>query len=117
MMKLLAQGSLTNPVIPYSKGTDIGLSFIKNSIPKFIGLGIVIGSLIFFFVMLIGAIQWIASGGDKAAIEAARGKIVNAIVGVVILFCLFVILKLIGDFFGFNILELNIKPLIIGSGT
>ena len=119
-MNLLAQESITNPVIPYSKGgsqANIGLTFIKSSIPKFIGLGIVVGALIFFFVMLIGAIQWIASGGDKAAIESARGKIVNAIVGIVILFCLFVLLKFIGDFFGFSILELNLKPLIIGSGT
>lgn len=78
-----------------------------------IGLAFVIGSLIFFFVMVIGAIQWISSGGDKAAIEGARGKISNAIIGFVILLAVFAVLGVIEDFFGFNILTLDIGPLMI----
>ncbi len=78
-----------------------------------IGLGFVIGILIFFFVMIAGAIQWITSGGDKAAIEGARGKIVNAIVGIVILFALFAIIGVIENFFGLDILSLDILSFAI----
>ena len=112
-MNLLAQ-TLENPVGP-SPGKS-GIAIFQEFIPNLIGLGFVLGALIFFFVMIIGAIQWISSGGDKAAIEAARGKITNAIVGIVILFALFVVLKIIGDFFGITALErleLNLEPLIL----
>jgi len=78
-----------------------------------VGLGFFIGVLVFFFIMIMGAIQWITSGGDKAAVEGARGKITNAIVGVVILLSLFALLKVIEDFFGINILALDIGALKI----
>jgi len=114
MENLISQdGIITNPVGPKFGS---GVEFFQEFIPNLIGLGFVIGVLIFFFVMIIGAIQWISSGGDKAAIEAARGKITNAIVGIVILFALFVVLKIIGDFFGITALErleLNLEPLIL----
>ena len=78
-----------------------------------IGLAFLVGVLVFFFIMILGAIQWITSGGDKAGLESARGKITSAIVGVVILFSLFALLKIIEDFFGINILVLDIGPLMI----
>ena len=111
MENLISQeGIITNPVGPKFGS---GVEFFQTFIPNLIEIGFVIGALIFFFVMIIGGIQWITSGGDKAAVEAARGKITNAIVGIIILFALFVILKVIGDFFGIEILELNLKPLFL----
>jgi len=44
--------------------------------------------------MIIGAIQWISSGGDKASVEAARGKVMNAIIGLIVLFVVFALIKL-----------------------
>lgn len=111
------QTKITNPVLSPSLQDVLfnqgPAAFFGLIIPRMIGLAFVIGVLIFFFVMLIGAIQWIISGGDKAAIESARGKIVNALVGIVILFCTFALLKIIQDFFGINILVLDIGPLQI----
>ena len=112
-MNLLTQ-IIENPVGP-SPG-ESGIAIFQEFIPNLIGLGFILGALIFFFVMIIGAIQWISSGGDKAAIEAARGKITNAIVGIIILFALFVVLKTVGQFFGITVLErleLNLEPLIL----
>lgn len=88
-------------------------SFFALFLPKLIGLGLVIGVLIFFFVMIIGAIQWISSGGDKNALEEAKHKITNAIIGIVILFSIFAILKVIENFFGISILTLDIGSLAI----
>jgi hypothetical protein len=111
------QDKITNPVLSPSLQDVLfnqgPAAFFGLFIPRMIGLAIVIGILVFFFVMLIGAIQWIISGGDKAAIENARGKIVSALVGIVILFCTFALLKIIQDFFGINILVLDIGPLQI----
>lgn len=110
MENLLAQ-KIENPVGPLRGKT--GIEFFQEFIPNLVGLGFVVGALVFFFVMVVGAIQWIASGGDKAAVEVARGKISNAIIGFVILLAVFALLKVIEDFFGFNILTLDIGPLKI----
>lgn len=88
-------------------------SFFQKLLPALVGLGFLVGVILFFFVMLLGAIQWIISGGDKAAVEGARGKIMNAIIGLVILFSLLAVVKLIENFFGINILTLDIGPLKI----
>lgn len=87
--------------------------FFARFLPNLVGLSIVIGVLGFFGIMLVGAIQWISSSGDKAALESARGKIVNALIGIILLFATFAIIKLIEDFFGVDILTLDIGPLKI----
>ena len=112
-MNYLAQDSIKNPVLSPSLQSKSGLAFFQDLLPRIVGLAFVVGVLIFFFIMITGAIQWITSGGDKAAVEGARGKITNAVVGVVILLSLFALLKIIEDFFGINILVLDIGPLLI----
>lgn len=109
----LAQESITNPAISGSLQGKSGLGFFQSALPAFVGLGFVIGALMFFFVMLAGAISWITSGGDKVALEAARSRVTNAVVGFVVLVVLFALLKVVEDFFGINILSLDIGPLKI----
>lgn len=104
---------ITNPALGPSLQSKTGIEFIQDLVPRMVGLAFLVGVLVFFFIMITGAIQWITSGGDKTALEGARGKITNAIVGVVILLSLFALLKVIEDFFGINILALDIGPLMI----
>ena len=112
-MSRLAQNTIENPALGPSLQSKTGIEFFQDLVPRMVGLAFLVGVLIFFFIMITGAIQWITSGGDKAAVEGARGKITNAIVGVVILLSLFALLKIIEDFFGINILALDIGPLLI----
>lgn len=112
-MTQLAQQSITNPALGPALQGKTGIGFFQSFIPAAIGLAFVIGTLIFFFILVIGAIQWIVSGGDKAAIESARGKIGNALVGIVVLFSVFVVIMLVEGFFGIKILTLDIGPLTI----
>lgn len=107
-------GTITNPVLGEGLQGLTGEQFIQRFIPSAIGLGFLVGVIIFFFMLLIGAIQWISSGGDKTAVEAARGRLSNAIIGLVVLFSIFAIIKLIEQFFpGLSILTLDIGPLKI----
>jgi hypothetical protein len=101
-----------NPALG-TKSTTPGVTFFSNFIPAAIGLAFIIGALFFFINIIIGAIQWISSGGDKQAVEGARGKITNAIIGVVILFSVYAILRLIAFFFKIEILTLDLAPLVI----
>jgi len=109
--------SISNPVLgPALQGfskSDGGGQFFSALIPNAIILTFIVGSLIFFFMLVTGAIQWISSGGDKQALEGARGKITNALIGIVLLFVALAIIRLIESFFGVSILTLDIGPLKI----
>jgi hypothetical protein len=110
---MLAQG-ITNPAIGTlgNPGSTGGI-FLSKGIPAAVGLAFVVGALIFFFMLVWGAIQWITSGGDKQALESARGRITSALVGLVLLFAALAIIKFIESFFAIDILMLDIGPLKI----
>lgn len=78
--------------------TDIGLLF-----SSIVGAMLIIASLLAFLYLVIGGIQWITSGGDKAGLEAARNKITHAIVGLVIVAASWAIMLLVQAFLGVDI--------------
>lgn len=112
---LLAQARITNPITPKlsPSSADNALTLFANIIVKLINIGIIIAAVVFFFIFLIGGIRWITSSGDKAQIEGARNTIMNALVGLVIVFSLFAILKLIETLFGVNLLQIDLGGLKI----
>lgn len=69
---------------------------------------LVVAAIVFFFILVIGGIKWIMSGGDKAATEGARSQITAALVGLVIVFAAWAIVQLIQVFFGVNIFQLTL---------
>lgn len=117
MTNLPAQSPIGNPVLGPTLQTFLtdktGTSFFSNLLPRVVGLAFVIGSLIFFFMFVWGAITWIYSGGDKQALESARGRITSAIIGLVVLFVALAIIQFIEKFFGVDILTLDISRLMI----
>lgn len=104
---------IKNPILGGLGNNASGLSFFQTFIPNLVTLAFVVGVVIFFFMLIIGAIQWISSGGDKQALEGARGKITSAIIGLVIMFSVFAVVKLIEGFMGISILTLDIGSLVI----
>lgn len=55
-------------------------------------------------MLVTGGVRWITSGGDKAATEAARGQLTAALVGLVIVFSAWALVRIVGTFFGIDIL-------------
>ena len=112
MKTKLAQ--ITNPVLDTSIRSKGASEYFAEFLPRLIGTLITMGFLVFVFFMIVGAIQWIMSGGDKQAIETARQRIFNALIGLIVLFSVFAILAILGELFGLNLLEINLGPLQIG---
>lgn len=114
MISVLAQ-RITNPLTPklVPSGPDVAPGYLSLLVQRLITLTLIIAVIVFFFTFLAGGIQWIVSGGDKAKTEAARGKITNAVVGLILIFALWAILSLIETFFGLDIITLDIGNLII----
>jgi hypothetical protein len=85
----LAQGSVSYaPVnVGFSVPSfDVVLTFI-------IRLFFVVAGLIALFYLLMGALAWITSGGNKENVDKAREKIQAALIGVILVF---VVLALVG---------------------
>lgn len=104
---------ITNPALGNTYAGMTGVTFLQNLLPRLVTIALIVGSLIFFFMLVIGAIQWIYSGGDKQAVESARGRVMNALIGIVILFAVFAIVKFVEIFFKVSILTIDINSLII----
>ncbi len=76
---------------------------IPKIITSSISLALIVAAVVFFFMLVIGGIRWITSGGDKGGTEVARNQITAALVGLVIVFAAWAIMQLIGGLFGITI--------------
>jgi hypothetical protein len=61
--------------------------------------------LFFLAQVLIGGISWINAGGDPKAMEAARSRITNAVIGLVIVAASFAIALIVTTALGINIFQ------------
>jgi hypothetical protein len=93
---------------PTGEFAALGDLTIGGIVSAFIRLILVVAALVFFFILVIGGIRWIASGGDKAQTETARNQITAALVGLVIVFAAWAIVQLINTFFGVDIFSLTL---------
>lgn len=71
-------------------------------------VALIVAAVLTFAYLIWGGIQWITSGGDKAAYEAARSRITAALVGLAIVAAAWALMKLIGYFFGVDVFNFSI---------
>lgn len=71
-------------------------------------ISLIIAAILTFAYLIWGGIQWIVSGGDKTAYEAARGRITAALIGLAIVAAAWALMKLIGYFFGVDVFSFQI---------
>lgn len=94
-----AFAQISNPVVSITGEPE---TVVGNLISAILGFLLVIAGLLSLFFLLTGGIQWITSGGDKAGVEAARQKILNAVIGLIITFSVWALMKLIFAFLGID---------------
>ena len=114
MNNLLAQvtpkDSIVNPAIPggYNRpgvaGNVLLTEFIGNLLTTALGLA----SIILLVWIVWGGVEWLISGGEKQAIESARNRITNGIIGMIIVALAIAIFMFIGEILGINLLKVTI---------
>ena len=77
---------------------------VNGMVSGAISLVLIVVSLVFFFILVVGGLKWITSGGDEKKVAAARAGITSALIGLVIVFASWAIMKLIETLFGISIL-------------
>lgn len=92
----------------FGKLGDITIPALVAAIIK---VALITAALIAFAFLIVGGIKWILSGGDKEAMGKAQGTITAALVGLIVVFAAWAIIRLIEVFFGISILTLTIPTI------
>ncbi len=86
-------------------GINTAMEKFASGFSAIVGFLTVVGGLWFIIQLIIGALQWVGSGGDKASLQGAQQKITNALVGLIIVVAAVTIIKVIGIFLDFDLLN------------
>lgn len=99
---------------PFAGSTDglSGLIGITKIISSVIGIMTIAAGIWFLIQFLIGGFSWINAGGDKAKLQAARDKLTNAFIGLIVVVAGWAILALAGTFFGVDFTIQNPETLL-----
>jgi hypothetical protein len=108
MLNLLAQQVINlQPPAEFANLATIDFGSLVRLAISFV---LIVAAVAFFFMLVLGGIKWITSGGDKGKTEGARSQITAGLIGLVIVFSAWAILTLIESFFHVNLrnFEINI---------
>lgn len=100
-------GTTEIDITPGGQFSPLNFEF-GNLLQAGVTFAFIVAGLVFFFMLVIGGIRWIMSGGDKGQTEAARNQITAALVGLVIVFAAWAISNLIGQFFGVGVFNFTL---------
>jgi len=76
-------------------------------------IALFVAGLFFLIQLTVGGISWMGAGGDPKALQAARARLMNAMIGLVIVVAAFTITTIILAALGINIFsgeEIQISP-------
>jgi hypothetical protein len=110
-MKQLSQINIGQQFFNISGGHDIvsgsntfeNLSGISSLVSLFLKISFVVAGLILLFYFILGGIGMISAAGksDPKTAEQAKATITSAVIGFVVVFTAYWIVKLIGNLLGF----------------
>lgn len=101
------------PEPPPSAGGSGPIFSLKNPLPQLTNLGDIlnilltlaffVAGLFMFFNLVVGGIQWINSGGDPKALDAARGRLTNSVIGLIVVVAAYAVALILEQVFGIKI--------------
>ena len=81
------------------KGTTAPTTILSQAL----NIAYIVAAVLVLFFLVLGAFNWITSGGDKEKIAGARKTIVNALIGLAILALSVVIVVVVGRILNIDI--------------
>jgi len=83
---------------------------LVNLISTVISFLTIIAGLAFILYFVLGAIAWITSSGDQQKLDAAKGQMTSAAIGLIIVVASYAIIGIVGRVVGLDILFLYTDP-------
>lgn len=87
---------------------DKGFTTLGNAISNIITLAFAVAVLIVLVMLILGAYEWMVSGGDKEAVAKARNRIINALLGLAVLAIAFALTNVFGQFVGISLTNITV---------
>lgn len=106
--KEIPLGEFTPPTGAYSEGSQTEAGALRNFeslISNIIGVLTVLASLFFVIYFVVGAFEWVSSGGDKGKLEHARNRMTYGILGMVVIVASYSLLGLLSGLVGIDFLN------------
>lgn len=69
-----------------------------------------VAAILVLAMLIWGGVEWVLSGGDKEKVGNARKRIISSLLGLVVIALAYVILKVVGGIFGFDVLSNFVIP-------
>ena len=97
-------GKIYNPLLTGTPigggGTEGATQTIGILITNILNAMLMAGAVMLLIMIVWSGISWISSGADKERLQAAQKRLTNAIIGFIVLICVFAIANFIGSIFG-----------------
>lgn len=98
-------------ILPQGQFTPLNQVTIEGLISAAINIILIVASILFVFSLITGGIKFILSLGKSDKFDEAKRQIVNALIGIVIVFAAWASMGLISQFFGIDLLNFEIPTL------
>lgn len=97
-------GTISPPpaLAPFTSPDPTGTVGISKFLTNLVSLIYILAAIVFIFMILWGAFDWMTSEGDKEKIARARDKIINALIGILLFAAAYAIIQILGQFTGFQ---------------
>ncbi|HSX58450.1 MAG TPA: hypothetical protein VLE47_04245 [Candidatus Saccharimonadales bacterium] len=82
-----------------------GFTNLGQILQTLLTLAFFVAGVAMFFSLIIGGIQWIVAGGDPKAIDSARRRITNSLIGLIIVVAAYAIALILQQVFGISIVS------------
>lgn len=104
----IQDGIINNPILNKLDGaqSEVKKAPLTPLIARLWRTIIMLGGLLLIVYLIWGAFEWITSSSEPEKLKHARYKIVNAVIGLLILTATFAIVTLLKDLVGFDVLEI-----------
>ena len=89
------EGASCNPLAESYINVWFCVPTLGDLIGNLIRIIFFIAGLLAIFMLLMGGFEWVSSGGDDKKLSSARGKIVNAVIGLVVMVAVMTLVVLI----------------------
>ncbi len=91
------------------ENTDVAtIQSLQTLFKNVVSAVVALAGVSLFVMLVIGGYNFLLSGGDQKKLEQARGTITNAVVGLIIIVCAYLILRVIEQFTGLTITKFSI---------
>lgn len=97
----------SSAVINITKPTQ-GFASLGNAISNVLTIAFVVAILVVLVMLIWGAFEWITSGGDKETVGKARGRIINALIGLAVLAIAYALARVAAQFLGFSLENITV---------